>query len=212
MLKRVLLSLVLAAIVFTCSGCATILGGIIGYQSGELAAGLAIGAAIDFGDDIARGIGQMTAKEKDLQQDFRKKSTFNTNTGEITLPINPFNRQRIMNISDQLRNKFEENNWTCERAEKTVCTPFLGPTRWQEKWSCTTENGDSFVFQICFHSSRNTKFQICQVSEHSPQPGPNEENAPSTPPADSPPQDAKAVITGQIYQWIEQIVTGSQVR
>ncbi len=162
MFKKVLISLVLAIIPCGLTGCATILGGIIGYQSGELAAGMAIGAAVDFGDDIVRGIGQMGAKEKDLRQDFLKKSTLDTKAGKITLPINPFNEERIFTLTQQLRKKFQENGWTCQQTEKTACWSWSFENSRTEKWSCTA-NEQPFEFKVDFNSSRDTRFTVSPI-------------------------------------------------
>ena len=85
-----------------CCSCATILGGIIGHQSGELAAGLAIGAAIDFGDDLVRGICYMTA---DIPKEFQNNSQVNTDEGTIQLPGIAFNADRMRPVTQMLKDK-----------------------------------------------------------------------------------------------------------
>jgi len=189
MLKQITFLLTLSCIALTCSGCATLLGGIIGYQSGELAAGLAIGAAVDFGGDIARGVGQMTAKENNLYRDFQKKSTFNAQRGEITLPICPFNQKRTMDIAFQLRKKFEENGWTCQQTEKTIRDHLICADHWKETWQCKTAQAEpeqSFELKIDFRSNRDTEIRI-KCTDHS--------------------TEQTAAVTSQIYKWLEQIVS-----
>jgi hypothetical protein len=181
MVNRGLLLLLLAAVAIQCSGCATILGGIIGYQSAELCAGLAIGAAVDFGDDVVRGIGQMTAKEENFCRDFNENAAMNANTGEITLPINPFNRQRVSAAVTRLQNTFEKNGWSRQLIEKEITKPFiLGSECWYEKWACTTAREESFELEINFKSDRNTVFRILNCSE-----------------------EKRVAITNQLYQWLQ---------
>lgn len=191
MTRHVLFVLLLSFIALTCNGCATILGGIIGHQSGELCAGLAIGAAVDFGDDIVRGVCQVTAREENLQKDFQEKSTFDAAKGEITIPICSFSRQRIACLTEKLQDTFQDNNWTCQRTLKTVKTPWFGPTRWEENWNCTTaesESVQSFVLKINFRSNRDTEIHIK--------------------PADCSAEQT-AAITSQVHEWLEQSIPGS---
>ena len=53
-LKNLVMVVMLVGITFTCSGCWTALGAIIGHQSGELLAGAIIGAGIDVGLGVAK--------------------------------------------------------------------------------------------------------------------------------------------------------------
>jgi hypothetical protein len=204
MLKSLLLSLTLATITLSCSSCATILGGIIGHQSGELCAGLAIGAAVDFSGDIARGIGQMTADDKDLMRDFKEKSSVNAPEGRITLPICPFNLNRTMTIAGRLQDKFKENGWTFHLTEKTTQDDWFSPRRWEEKWACTTDQQQPFEFRIDFCSSRDTEFRIQSPSICPPEESSGEGESQTTDPKLS--EEQIAAITGRIYQWIEEIV------
>jgi len=82
-----------------CSGCATILGGIIGYQSGELVAGAAIGAALDFGGDIANGIGQLlTAKEVRFEQTV----SLDSENGKIEFAKSDFSPEKMEKLMRKL--------------------------------------------------------------------------------------------------------------
>ena len=198
MLKQVIFISLLSVVAFTCGGCATILGGIIGYQSGEMVAGMAIGAAVDFGDDIVRGIGQMTTKEKDLSRDFQKKSTFNAQTGSITLPICPFNQKRTMDLARKLRDTMEKNGWTCQQVEKITHDPLISPDRWIETWHCTTDTELPFAFKIDFSSNRDTRFQVFSIATC------KQSQTPETPANLT--QEQIVTITSQIYKWMEQIV------
>jgi hypothetical protein len=202
--KSLILSLLLAITLLICSGCGTILGGIIGYQSGELCAGMAIGAAVDFGGDIARGVGQMTAKPKDLVRDFQQKSSLNAPDGRITLPICPFNLKRTMEITRRLQTKFAESGWTFLLIEKTTHDSLFSPKSWQEKWSCADDQQQSFEFRIDFSASSDTEFHIQSPYICPPKESPEEGESKTTVPELS--KDQIAAITRRIYQWIEEIV------
>lgn len=204
MFKSLFLLLSLAVIALSCSGCATLLGGIIGYQSGELCAGMAIGAAVDFSGDIARGIGQMTADQKDLTRDFKLKSSVNAPEGKITLPICPFNLSRTMTIAGRLQDKFKENGWTVQLTEKTTRDDWFSPRRWEEKWTCMTDQQQPFEFRIDFCSSRDTEFRIQSTSCCPSKESSGEGESQTTDPKLS--EEQIAAITGRIYQWIEEIV------
>jgi hypothetical protein len=186
------------------------LGGIIGHQSGELAAGLAIGAALEFGDDIVRGISQMGAKDEDLQRDFKTKAAFDMEKGKITLPICPFNQTRVTEITNRLRRQFETNGWACEPTQKTVHQPWFSPDRWKEKWTCATDDGKPFEFQIDFRSNRDTELYIRNVGSCDKKAPPCGQTEPkSTLSAEiALNQEDIAVITRKIYHWIEAIVLG----
>jgi hypothetical protein len=184
MIKRLLCALSLSVVALQCSGCATILGGIIGYQSAELCAGLAIGAAVDFTDDIVRGVGQMTAKEQNFCRDFNENSTMNAHKGEITLPINPFNRQRIATVVAGLQDTFQKNGGTYELLEKKSKKPFIiGPHCSYEKWKCTTAEQESFEMEIQFNSDRDTTFRILDGSD-----------------------EKRAKYTSRLYQWLQAAI------
>jgi len=197
MTRQVLLIIALSIIALTSSGCATILGGIIGHQSGEMCAGLAIGAAVDFGGDVIRGVGQMTAGEKDLHKDFQKKSNLNAQKGEITLPINPFNRKRTMNVVSRLRDTMTQQGWTCQQVEKTTRNNLIFANRWEETWHCTTETGRPFAFKIDFRSNRDTRFYVKSR--------PCDSAGTTAPAPDLTPQDI-STITSKMYDWIEKAV------
>jgi hypothetical protein len=182
------LSLLLLSIVvlFSCSGCATILGGIIGYQSGELCAGLAIGAAVDFGDDVARAIGRALA---DVEKEFQKNSRFSAAAGTIELPGIAFTADRMQKVKWELKSKFDENGWTYGVVEKTTETGLFRRDRFWEKWKCATADGQGFYLEVCSRQDENTRLTV-------------------TVPADS--QADKADVTTHIYQWLEEIVAGKK--
>lgn len=163
-----------------CSGCATILGGIIGYQSAELGAGLAIGAAIDFGDDIARGIGQMTTKKEDFCKIYNQQTDLDAKAGRIELPITPFNRERVTTMISTLEQTFEKNGLSREIQEKVVRNSWFSSQLYQ-KWHCTAPDQKTFDLEIRFHNDRDTTFLILNC-----------------------PDEERTRITSQIYEWMKE--------
>jgi hypothetical protein len=164
-----------------CCSCATILGGIIGHQSGELAAGLAVGAAIDFGDDLVRGICYITA---DIPKEFKNNSQVNAGEGTIQLPGIAFNVGRMPAVKQQLKGKMSENGWEFSVVEKTANTSLFGKDRYSENWNCVTKEGNEFDLEICYKQDEDPHLTVWV------KPG-------ST--------VAKGPITSQIYDWLEEI-------
>ena len=153
-MRNLFLALLLAAFLLSCSGCATILGGIIGYQSGELGAGLAIGAAFDFGGDIATGIGQAFGDEKKA---FLEKATLDSDKGEITLPRSAFSKKDIEKLMLRLKQKLEANKWSCIMSQKKTSS---GTTLLSEKWKCRTAEGVDFDMAVLYEKCEDPKITI----------------------------------------------------
>ena len=182
---RKILVVVLCGFVLTqCCGCMSILGAIIGHQSGELCAGLAIGAALDFGEDVARGVGEVLA---DTAKEFEKNSHFNADDGTMALPAVAYTPARMFKVKDRLREMLEQNDWTCNVVKKTTKTGLFTKDRFQETWRCKTDTGDAFDLQICAEQGDDARLII-------------------TVPEDS--KADKIQITTQIYQWLEIICLG----
>ena len=175
--RHVLILIVASLILMTCSGCATMLGGIIGYQSGELAAGLAIGAAVDFGGVVVTGVGKMLTDEK---KEFRKNAQIDSDTGQITLPANAFSCNKFEKVLKKLQSGFQKNGWSHSMTNKTVS----GDNKCQT-WQCTTAEGESFKF---ITECRKRQDPIIKIELP-----PNK-------------QEEKSNITMQIYQWLEEAV------
>ena len=138
-IKTFALSMVLLAYL-CCSGCATILGGIIGHQSGELAAGAAIGAALDFGGDIANGIGYLLTDKKTR---FQQKVSLDSEQGKIEFAQSDFSAKKIERLMRKLEKKFEQNGWLYTMGQKKRMT---GRTQLLEKWAC--KNSDGYEFEL----------------------------------------------------------------
>ena len=121
-----------------CSGCATILGGIIGYQSGELAAGLAIGAAVDFGGGILDGVGQLLT---DKEARFDQKVSLDSEEGKIEFARSDFSAEKMEKLMRELEKKFEQNGWSYTLVQKKRRK---GRMLFSEKWRCKDGDGDEF--------------------------------------------------------------------
>ena len=183
-MKRIFLALILLLLISFSSGCATILGGIIGHQSGETCAGLAIGAAVDFGGDIARCICHAAANPK---EEFRQKSEMNANCGTIQLPGNAFTPKRMVCVTRGLQEEFSKNGWTYKVVEKTAKTGVFCKDDFREKWDCITAQGSPFTLNLHIRQDENQELSI-QVPENS--------------------QADRAEITIQIYNWLEAVSAG----
>ncbi|MCJ7692692.1 MAG: hypothetical protein MUO22_04685 [Sedimentisphaerales bacterium] len=180
-MKKIILCGLLVVIACYCSSCATVVGGIIGHQSGELAAGLAIGAAIDFGDDLVRGICYMTA---DVPKEFKNNSQINADEGTIQLPGIAFNINRMRPVKEMLKDKMAENGWKHSVAEKNARTSLFDKDRYSENWNCVTQEGESFDLKICYEQDEDAHLRVTIGPEGAV---------------------GKGVITSQIYDWLEEI-------
>jgi hypothetical protein len=180
-MRKIILCGLLIVVACCCSSCATIVGGIIGHQSGELAAGMAIGAAIDFGDDLVRGICYMTA---DVPKEFKNNSQINADEGTIQLPGIAFTTERMRPVTKMLKDKMTENGWEYKVAEKTAKTCLFGKDRFYEHWNCVTQKGEVYDLKICYKQDEDPHLTVCVDPESSVGKGP---------------------ITSQIYDWLEEI-------
>ena len=164
-----------------CSGCATILGGIIGYQSGELAAGLAIGAALDFGGDIVNGVGQLLT---DKEVRFEQKVILDTEEGKIEFAKSDFSTEKMERLLRKLEKKFEQNGWSYTMIQKKRHT---GRTLLSEKWRCKDGDGKEFELSIVKEKCKNTQILIEPIDEDAP---------------------GRHAITVQIYNWFKEAAIG----
>lgn len=178
--KTCMLCMLLTAIL-CCSGCATILGGIIGYQSGELAAGAAIGAALDFGDDIVNGIGLLLTDKKTR---FEQKVSLDSEQGKIEFAKSDFSAEKMEKLMRKLEEKFEQNGWYYTMVQKKRVT---GRTLLSEKWDCKDRDGNEFELSILREKCKNTQILI----------EPADQNALS-----------RHEITIKIYDWLREITIG----
>jgi hypothetical protein len=165
-----------------CSGCATILGGIIGYQSGEAVAGAAIGAAIDFGDDIVNGIGHLLTDKKTR---FEQKVSIDSQEGKIEFAKSDFSASKIEMLMCKLAKKFEQNGWASTLIQKKR---LQGRTLLSEKWQCKDAGGNEFELSVLREKCKDTQILI----------EPSDENA-----------DKRNAITIHIYNWLKEAAIGS---
>ena len=180
-MKKLILCGLLIVVACYCSSCATIVGGIIGHQSGELAAGMAIGAAVDFGDDLVRGVCYMTA---DVPKEFKNNSQVNADEGTIQLPGIAFNIDRMRPVKEMLKDKMVENGWKYSVTEKTAKTCLFGKDRYSESWNCHTQQGDVFDLKICYKQDEDAHLKVTIGPEST---------------------IGRGAITSQIYDWLEEI-------
>jgi hypothetical protein len=160
-----------------CSGCATILGGIIGYQSGELAAGAAIGAAIDFGGDIVNGIGYILTDEKTR---FEQTVSLDSEQGEIKFTKSNFPVKKMDALLRKLEKKFDKAGWAYTLIQKKRST---GRTLLLEKWACADPTGREFELSILQEKCKDVIVTIAPVNGDAA---------------------LKNEITIQIYNWLKQ--------
>ncbi len=164
-----------------CSGCATILGGIIGYQSGELVAGLAIGAALDFGGDIVNGVGQLLT---DKEVRYEQKVTLDTEEGKIEFTKSHFSAEKMERLMRKLERKFEQNGWSYTMVQKKRLT---GRTLLLEIWRCKDGGGKEFELSILKEKCKDTQILI----------EPTDEDALS-----------RHAITIEVYNWLKEAAIG----
>ena len=180
-MKKLLFAALLISTAIYVSGCATIIGGIIGYQSGELLAGAAIGAGVDFGGHIVNGVGEMLADpEKDIT-----KTKLDSVRGRITLPKVAFNPERLASLSENLQGILVENQWQVTLQEKKVRT---GNTLFFEKWLCKTADGTDFELTIQRVKCKKPTITITTLNQQQDQPNKTSE------------------ITIQVHNWLPQAV------
>ncbi len=159
-MHKVMFFVVLVLMLFCVSGCATLVGGIIGHQSGEAVAGAIIGAGFDFGGGIIDGIGGLlTAPEKRFEQ----KTSLDSTTGTITLARNEYSVEKIEKMTAGLAAKLEENGWSRTVMEKKVQT---GKTLFFEKWKCKNADGQEITLSILKEKCKDTQVTI-EASEES---------------------------------------------
>jgi len=164
-----------------CSGCATILGGIIGYQSGELAAGLAIGAALDFGGDIVNGVGQLLT---DKEVRYEQKVTLDTEEGKIEFAKSDFSAEKMERLMRKLEKKFEQNGWSYTMVQKKRLT---GRTLLSEKWRCKDSDGKEFELSILREKCKDAKILIVPIDED---------------------ELSRHAITIEVYNWLKEAAIG----
>ncbi len=159
-MRRIMLFAVLVLAVFSAGGCATLIGGIIGHQSGEAVAGAIIGAGIDFGGGIIDGIGGLLTP---AQKRFEQKSSLDSATGRITLARGEYPVDKVEKMTAALAVKLEENGWSRTMMEKKIQT---GNTLFFEKWQCNNADAQEFTLSVLRERHKDTQVTI-ETSEES---------------------------------------------
>jgi len=183
-MRRFIKSFAFCAVLFgylCCSGCATILGGIIGYQSGEAVAGAAIGAALDFGGDIANGIGYLLTDKKTR---FEQKVSFDSEEGEIRFAKSEFPAKKMEWLMRKLEKKFERNGWSYTMVQKKRATRRILIL---EKWSCLDDRGIEFELSISQEKCKDARIMIEPIDEDAM---------------------SRHEITIKVYNWLKEAATG----
>ncbi len=181
LVKTCALGILLSAFL-CCSGCATILGGIIGHQSGEAVAGAAIGAAIDFGDDIVNGIGLLLTDKKTR---FEQTVSLDSDEGKIEFAKSDFPANKIEMMIRKLEKKFEQNGWSYTTVQKKR---LQGRTLLSEKWHCRDINGNEFELSILREKCKDTQILIELTDEN---------------------KRSRNAITIEIYNWLKEAAIGT---
>jgi len=141
-MKNLIFTLLLLTVTISASGCATMLGGIIGHQSGEACAGIAIGAALDFGDDIARAIGQAFGD---------KTVNVYSELGYVRIDAKT---AKSKCLKQKLEKRFAEASWKILNKEATSKTDKIQSC----KYYCRSSDGKEFTLE--FFSEKNQDLRI----------------------------------------------------
>ena len=152
-MSKVLLAAILALMMVYASGCATILGGIIGHQSGEAVAGAAIGAAVDFGGGIVNAVGGMLGADK-------KKDTVKV-CSELGYIRIAGSITKSKNLTKQLHKKFEEVSWQWsetagESSDKEISNLI---------YRCRTTEGREFTLEFFSEERQDLRIYIKPAEE-----------------------------------------------
>ena len=187
-MRLLIMVFVLCFVLVFCSGCGPVIGGIIGYQSGEMVAGAAIGAGVEYGVPIVKGVGEcggalaegfgeMVANPvKDIE-----KANIDSDAGRIELPKASFTAKRLRCMSDQMQSKFTSNHWKWRLVKRRSNS---GNIKYQEEWACETKVGYHFRVLVTREKSRDATLKISSTED----------------------KNRITEITSQIFVWLEEIV------
>lgn len=143
-MKNFILTLLLLLTTVCASGCATILGGIIGHQSGEACAGIAIGAAVDFGDDIARAIGEAFGD---------KTVNVYSELGYVRIDAKTADKKCL---KQKLEKRFAEASWKILNKQSTLQKDKIKSC----KYSCETSDGKKFTLEFFTEKKQDLRIYI----------------------------------------------------
>lgn len=181
-MKKVLLVCVLIMVAVNCSGCMTILGGIIGYQSGEALAGAAIGAGIDITGTI---ISHMHNKEKEKkQQEEQKEREIKLKEAIKIFPEEGFVRVGSISAggkiySEELKKKFDNMGWQYSEVSNEQ-----SPEISKKTFACKTSENKEFTLELMRETNQDLLIFI----------KPAETN-----------KEFQSMVTSQVGIWIREI-------
>lgn len=178
-MRKILLTGFLVLAMVYLSGCATILGGIIGYQSGEACAGMAIGAALDFGGYAIDGIGKLIGgKPKSAEVSESEKIKVYSDMGYIRV------NSKFSQCSDLialLRREFEGASWQIKDTPAASGDKEISSRMYQ----CQTAEGKEFTMEVISEKRQDARVYIkCK-----------EDSA-----------ELKRLITSQVGIWLAQSI------
>jgi len=124
--------------------------GIIGHQSGEVCAGMAIGAAIDFGDDIAKAIGEAFGD---------KTVNVYSDLGYVRIDAKTADKKCL---KQKLEKRFAEASWTILNKESTLQTDKIKSC----KYYCQTSDGRNFTLEFFTEKKQDLRIYIKTADEN----------------------------------------------
>jgi hypothetical protein len=183
-MKKLLLIAVLMLAAFNFSGCATIAGSIIGYQSGELAAGAAIGAAIDITGAVLAGMHQKEAEkkqeEKNKEREKKINESINIYTEEGYIRVGKISAEG-RNFGEEFRKKFDNIGW---RYSETTERPSLTEKIVKRVFICKTTDDKEFTLELLRETNQDLLVFI----------KPTDAN-----------KELQSMVTSQVGIWIREI-------
>ncbi len=148
-MKKILLIVLMVLSTIHVSGCATILGGIIGHQSGEAAAGVAIGAGVD----VICALSGMAKKEE-----IKKSVKVHPELGYIRVGSIAAKKK---NVETDLKKRFQETHWTLEKVETQSPEKEISVIKYQ----CKTYKGKNFIMEITKEQRQDLRIYIKLAEE-----------------------------------------------
>ncbi|MBN1974780.1 MAG: hypothetical protein JW787_14160 [Sedimentisphaerales bacterium] len=147
-MKKMLLAGVLMLAGIHCTGCATIVGGIIGYQSGEAVAGAAIGAAIDITGAIISNIEHKEEEQKreiqEKEREIKRKEAIKIYAEEGYIRVGSISATGKM-YGEELKRKFDNIGWQyTEVTEK----PSREDALTKRVFQCQTTDDKKFTLEL----------------------------------------------------------------
>ena len=179
-----LLVAALGAMVVGSSGCATILGGIIGNQSGELCAGLAIGAIVD---TITGAIENSREKEREKENQQAQTEPQPQARGEDLVTvysdagyIRVDRRHEGQELQKKLKEKFAAASWVCSDEMGGYGDNEVS----RDVYKCSTRQGKEFEMEFFREEGEDLRIYV------------------RVPDAD---EEMRGMITSRVGLWVTEI-------